>query len=382
MEKKLTDQIVTIIQWAIILVTNLFFVCKYIPRIGINPVLSAVVYSAVFCCLVYVYIRFVKQHLSERFACISSILLTIGLLSIIACCIFLIDPFSIRVDRWSATTFFLDALFEGVYPYGVHTHVSETNFPSPFPIWHYLNIPFWLIGDVGWIQAFFLLAFVVSVYIYFRSWHAVLSVLLLLCISPAYWWELATRSDGLSNALLVCSLILLLERYTINMDKHWWLLALFAGCLASTRLSAIIPVALYLFKPWIDADWKVKTGFIAIAATIVFCAFAPYVFWDTETWIFFQRNPFMSQTAPGNPWLLGIMVLLALGIAYKKQTLYYYMSTTSVFMFAFMFFSQLTGLVLSEAPFSFIDDRCDISYFTLSLPFAILSLSYPKRTTP
>ena len=127
MDKKLTDRIGTLAQWAVILVTNLFFVCKYIPRIGINPTVAAVVYGVVFCGGVWLYKHVVEKHISERFAKVSSILLTIGLLTCIACFIILIDPYTIRVDRWSATTFFLDAVFDGVYPYGVHTHVSETN---------------------------------------------------------------------------------------------------------------------------------------------------------------------------------------------------------------------------------------------------------------
>ena len=380
MDKKLTDRIGTLVQWAVILATNLFFVCKYIPRVGINPTIAAMVYGVAFCGGVWLYKQFVEKHISERFSQVSSILLTIGLLAAIAGSIILIDPYTIRVDRWSATTFFLDALRDGIYPYGVHTHVSETNFPSPFPLWQYLNIPFWLIGDVGWIQAFFLPVFLICVYVYFRSWHAVMNALLLLYLSPAYWWEIATRSDSLSNAFLVCSLVLLLETHTIKMDKHWWLMAIIAGCLASTRLSAIIPIALYLFKPWLEADWKIKIGFVAIAATILFCAFAPYIFWDTESWIFFRRNPFMSQTSPGNPWILGIMILIAIGIAYKKQTFYYYAYTTSVFMFAFMLFTQLGVIYRSAEPVTLFDICCDISYFTLALPYAIIALILRDRT--
>ena len=186
----------------------------------------------------------------------------------------------------------------------------------------------------------------------------------------------------MSNALLVCCLILLLERYAIRMDKHWWLLAIFAGCLASTRLSAVIPVALYLFRPWIDANWKIKTGFVAIAATIIFGFFAPYIFWDTESWVFFERNPFMSQTSPGDPWILGFLVLLAIGIAYKKQTFYYYVSTTSAFVFAFMLISQLGRMWSQEVPSTIFDPCCDISYMTLALPFVIITLVDKESLSP
>jgi len=379
MGKKLVNLIFLVAQWIVILATNIFFVCKYIPRAGINPVLASIVYGLAVAGGVYLYLRHLKNRLSDRMARVLSLVLAGGIIGFIACTIFLIDPYTIQVDRWSATTFFLDALRDGVYPYGVHTHVSETNYPSPFPLWHYLNIPFWLIGDVGWAQVFFLLVFLVCVYRYFQSWRALLGALLILYLSPAYWWELVTRSDGLSNALLVCSSLLLIERRAITMNNQWWVLAIIAGCLASTRLSAIIPVALYLFKPWLDAPLKAKIGFVSIALIIIAAAFAPYIFWDTASWIFFQRNPFMSQTTPGSMWILGIMVLIAMSIAYKKTSFYYYLCTTSVFMFAFMLFTQLGVIFRSPKPVTLFDMYCDISYFTLAIPYAILTLIHPTN---
>ena len=379
MGKKLIDRIPVAAQWAVILATNIFFVCKYISRAGMNPALASIVYGLAVAGGAFLYGRYVKNRLSERLARVLSFILAGGLIAFIACTIFLIDPYSIQVDRWSATAFFLDALRDGIYPYGVHTHVSETNYPSPFPLWHYLILPFWLIGDVGWAQAFFLLVFLVCVYRYFQSWRALLGALLILYLSPAYWWELVTRSDGLSNALLVCSCLLLAERRAVTMDKQWWLLAVMAGCLASTRLSAVIPVALYLFRPWLDASWKAKIGFIGIALGIIAAAFAPYVFWDTDSWIFFQRNPFMSQTTPGSVWILGVMVLVAIGVAYKKSSFWYYLCTTSVFMFAFMLFTQLGVIYKSPEPVTLFDICCDISYFTLALPYAAVALINPTN---
>ena len=375
MEKNRINNLSQLALWAIVLVTNLFFVCKYIPRAGVNPLWAAAAYALVFVGLVYVYRCKLAPLVSERWARVGTILLTAGIVGFIACVIAFVPPLSVQVDRWSATTYFLDALFRGVYPYGVHTHVSETNFPSPFPLWHYLNIPFWLIGDVGWIQVFFLLVFLAAVYVYFRSWRAVMSALLVLYVSPAYWWELVTRSDGLSNALLVCSCVLLMERFDIRIGNKWWLVALIAGCLASTRLSAIIPVALYLFHPWLQANWKVKVGFLGIVIAVVACAFAPYVFWDTDSWIFFQRNPFMSQTAPGSPWILGAMIVLAIAVACREHSFYYYLCTTALFLFAFMLFTQLGVVWRFEDPVTLLDNCCDISYFTLSFPFAITALS-------
>ena len=178
MERRKTDSIFWALQWVIILITNVLFVYKYFSRAGLNPVYSAIGYGLVVIGIAYLYRKKISALITERFARWASIALVVGLVAVIACAIIFISPYSLRVDRWSATTFFLDALFQGVYPYGVHTHLCETNFPSPFPFWHYLNIPFWLMGDVGWIQAFFLLLFVCAVYYYFRSWRALFTAVL------------------------------------------------------------------------------------------------------------------------------------------------------------------------------------------------------------
>lgn len=341
---------------------------------GLNPIVCAIVYGVLVMGCAILYHRFVAPRLSEKAARNISILLVISIITLIALAIIFIPPLSIRVDRWSATSYFLDALSQGVYPYGVHTHVCDTNYPSPFPLWQYLNLPFWAIGDVGWQQAFFLLLFLAAIWYYYRSWQTLLLVVLLICLSPAYWWEVATRSDGVSNVWFVLACILFIERKPIEMDHQWWLLALISGCIASTRLSAVIPLALYLFRPWLDTDWKKKIGFISIALGVVIVFLLPYIFWDTTNWIFFEHNPFITQTIQGNIWILLVMVLIAMVIAYKKQTFYYYVSTTSAFIFAFMLISQLGRMWSQEVPATLFDACCDISYMTLSLPFAIIAL--------
>ena len=380
MERNQANIANTALQWALFLTTNIFFVCKYVPRAGMNPVLFSVLFVLGATGLLALYRHTIRPHITERTARTLSILTITGIVVCIGLSIWLIDPMTLRVDRWSATSYFLDALFDGQYPYGVYTHRGEGNFPSPFPLWHYINIPFWLIGDVGWIQAFFLLLFAGAIYYSFRSWKILLSVLLLLCISPAYWWEIIARSDGLSNALLVCSVILVIEYLPVKMSDKWWFLAIISGCIASTRMSAIIPMALYLFRPWLEVSWPKKVGFVGIALCVAVLFFLPYILWDTETWVFLERNPFMSQSSTGNIWILLAMVSIALVVAYHKQTFSYYLRTTSVFMFGFMLVSQLAVIWFSEVvDINLFHKCCDISYFTLAMPYTLLALIIPTH---
>ena len=129
-------------------------------------------------CLCIVYQTVIRERLTERVARNLSIIITTGIIIVIGLAIALIPATSLQVDRWSATTTFWDSIFQGIYPYGVKTYGSTNNYPSPFPVWQYFNLPFWAIGDVGWQQAFFLLVFIGAVFYYSRSWVTVLTVLL------------------------------------------------------------------------------------------------------------------------------------------------------------------------------------------------------------
>lgn len=362
----------TILQWCLFITINLFFIAKYVPRAGFNPWVCCISYTIVSTLLFYFYCL-LAHHIKEKIAQIG---VYVGVGCLILCILvvlYLIDPYTINVDRWSATTFFLDGLFHGEYPYGIHTHVSEGNYPSPFPFWHYLHIPFWLLGDVGFELIFFLLLTIFAIQCYTKSYKATLSFLFLLLLSPSYWWEIMTRSDGLSNAFLIMSMILIAEHYQITLKENFWLVAIITGCLATTRLSAWIPIALYLFYPYIKSNLKIQISFPLVVFGIVFLFFAPYIFWDTTTWPFFSRNPFMSQASPGNIWILCGMVLIAIIIAMRKKSLLGYMQTTGLFLFAFILATDL-GVLYHSSTANILDNVCDISYFTLSLPYCIFSL--------
>lgn len=371
------DKTLVVLLWAVYAAVNVLFVCKYVPRAGLSPLWMSVAWCALAAVVAGLWNSFAGRlpDTIVKWAAWSAPVL-VSAAAIAAFC--LIDPMMINVDRWSATTYFIDALFNGEYPYGVHTHVSDTNFPSPFPVWHYLIIPFRLCGDVGLALIAFLWLAVGAVFFYSRSHRLVLFFMLLLVISPAFWWEIATRSDGLSNIFLVFALILWMEK-RVWTDPHtlgnrWWLVAVIAGLVACTRLSAVIPLALYLFGRYVRSDVKTLILFPLIAAAVVLAVFAPYIFWDTSTWVFFSRNPFMSQSSPGNPLILLCMVAVAVMLALWKKSFAVTLATTGIFIFAFMLVSMLGLVFFSPEPVSLFGIKCDISYLTLSFPFCIMAL--------
>lgn len=143
----------------IFLFTNFLFIFKYLSRYSASsPLLSGLVYIVFVLGLFFLFTR-LRNRFSEQTFKVFSWIMIAGAFFAIGLALWKIDPLSVRVDRWSATSYFLDALFDGRYPYGVHTHVPPTthSYPSPFPFWQYVNIPFWLMGDVGYGLFFFLL---------------------------------------------------------------------------------------------------------------------------------------------------------------------------------------------------------------------------------
>lgn len=364
------------------LFVNILFILKYLPRTGTVSAFLWILYAILVPAGLYLF-KNQSYKIPERIYKVAFLTLLGIMILLIITLLIKIDPYSVRVDRWSAVSFFLDGLFNGVYPYGIHTHVSDTNFPSPFPVWHFINIPFYLSGDVGIGLIFFLLLTAVTVQYFFSSYRKSFLFLLLLSISPAYWWEVAVRSDSLSNALLVFVFILWWIKSEKKLGHHFLLAIIACGLLASTRLSAIIPIALFLFKPYLKLNWKKKIIFPAGILAVAVLTFLPFILWDTTNWVFFTRNPFMSQTGIGNSYILGGLVILGIitGSTWKSVDQYFFAAST--FIFTFILVSQL-GLIATKGVKGSVlsDSLYDISYFSLILPYALFFISEKTTKAP
>lgn len=363
-----------IIQWIIFLFINCIFVFKYSQRTSISPYLCTAIY-VLFIVFVYNIINKITK-LNYKYATITLLLCVCILISLI---LIKVDPLSVNVDRWSATTYFLDGLFSGIYPYGIPTHIG--NYSSPFPLWHYLNIPFWILKDVGIGLIVFILILIYSVFKLTLSYRKTFLFLLLISCSPSYWWEIIVRSDGMSNQILILCTIVFMYKKNISFDNKWILTSIILGLCACTRLSAVIAIGIYLFNSYIKLSIKKKVLSIILIALIVFIFFAPYIFWNVDNWIFFSRNPFMTQSILANVWILIIAVAVTVffTLYYNNGDIVRYFNFTSIIMFLFFMSTILCFHFESETNLSIWNDsNFDISYLTLSLPYCIISLSINK----
>lgn len=365
-----------IFQLLIYLFVNSLFILKYFSRFGANQLFVLTLYILFIISFTYSYQRY-SFRLSPKVLRNGFFILTGVMIVIISTILLLVHPLSIHVDRWSALTYFWDFMLHGKYPYSAHTHVSLTNYPSPFPFWQLVNFPFYLMGDVGIGLIIFLLITAFFVQKYFDSYRRVLLFFILLFLSPAYWWEVMVRSDSLNNAWFVFLVILWVEKSGKKLNTNFLLLSAISGAITATRLTAIIPLAIYLFHQYVSStSVRQKIFFPVLTLLISFLFFAPFIFWDTQHWIFFDRNPFMSQADKGYPAILLISIIIGIFMSMKWRSFEQFYSYTAAFIFIFISMSQFGLYIRSNFSSDFLfGNICDISYFNLCLPYCLAALS-------
>lgn len=368
------------LQLTLYLSVNGLFIYKYIARADANPLVYIISYVFLILGFSFLYIKF-SHKLTEKIFKVSFFIILFIAISLIIFLLHSVNPYTIHVDRWSALSFFWDYFFQGKYPYSAHTHVSTTNFPSPFPFWHVLNLPFYLLGDVGIGLIFFLLLTAISIKFFFTSYRQSVFYLLLLLASTGYWWEVLVRSDSLNNALFVFVVLLWIEKKQYGINRHMVFIAAIIGLIASTRLSALLPVALYFFAPYLNLSLKQKIIFPILIFSTALLTFLPFIFWDIHTWIFFSRNPFMSQADKGYLSILLIMIVLGILLSLSWKNITAYFGIASLFIFTFILVSQFGLYLRSDMDQNFITHNlCDISYFNLMLPYTLASIASRLKT--
>ena len=195
------------------LTINLLFIVKYSARISCKlSIIAAVTYT------VSIFISFfILRHVNiKKKSTLLVLILSYAMLLAIGQS--LIDPYQLKVDRWSAIHNFIYNLFHGIYPYSAQTHLG--GYGSPFPAWQFFHIPFYLLGNVGLSFFFSLGMFFMSIWKSFTS-KQLSCIFVLMLLSPAIMYECLVRSDLITNFIIVASTINYLCLNNVDVRKHW-----------------------------------------------------------------------------------------------------------------------------------------------------------------
>lgn len=351
---------------------NLLFVTKYSYRIvGLWCIAMAVVLCALYVlCFKYAVPFILKKQNWYKF--VFAFLICVMCLEL--CLQYYVNPYSINVDRWSALYFPIQNLLNGTYPYGAHTHLG--GYASPFPVWLVVHIPFYLCGNVGLSFFAFLAFFLFSVYKIQGKEYSLLCFFLI-AISPAILYEVLVRSDLIGNILLMVALInIVVNKINENwFEKYYLVVACIFGLLMSTRLVCIIPVGMLLFPFFFKIDKGKQLLFVFMSVLVFVLTFVPFVLMDWDSFWHFKFSPWMLQTRQGNisDFILFIPLFIYLSLKWNKQEVLYYRNV-AIMLFAFVGITFLHNMCTS-GQFDLFSGAYDITYFTMSVPFCILSIA-------
>lgn len=348
---------------------NLLFIAKYASRI--SDVLAMVA------CLVYSIIAFVtfaqiekKDIFQNKKGLLVSSLVAIALLIALQSSI---NPYELKIDRWSAIHHFIQSLFQGSYPYGAETHLH--GYGSPFPVWQIFHVPFYLLGNVGLSFSVVTLLFIHSVCLQWGSKGGYLSLLLLVA-SPAYLYEVMTRSDMITNFLLVGSVVNYLVYFKITLKSHLIAIAILCGLTASTRLTAILPLFMLYFQEFTQVSWQRKISFLLIVVITFAVTFLPFWIWDANTLLYSDHGPFALQTSQIRDFDLIVFLVISIWLACKWKAKYVKLYAYTAVLLGFMVVYTFIINMATRGDWSrLFGSTYDITYFNMALVFVIATLS-------
>lgn len=275
------------------------------------------------------------------------------------------DPYKLNIDRWQTIEYVMDYWLDGKYIYDTKNFMG--NFPSYLPGQLLMILPFYLLGNVGYIQVAAFLVFSYSIMKNFKNNSLKFLVILLFGISLSYIYEVVCKSDLISSFIIVSAFILYWHRkFKDDYFKYSFVLGLLLGVICLTRSVVIIPLILFLFKPFITTSLnnKVKTisGFVISFSILISTVLLPAQNFD----YILKYNPLELQ-GQTNKYITFFFILLTFLLSF-----FYVKYIKQVYFFStFITFAVTSAFVFEQISWGYDLMFLGFSYCAIALPFSL-----------
>lgn len=365
-----------IIPILIYLVINSLFVVKYTSRLNhYNEYLLTLLYVFIVILCIFFYLKFnIKAYYKSLYI--------IVFFSFLAFTIYLnisVDGNNLNVDRWSAMEVSIKGLLNGRYPYSAIDHLGgrTSNLPSLI----FIGIPFYLIGNIGFLQTFTFIIFSYLICIIFDNYRDRLFCLFLLILSPSYLWEIYVKSDLMSNFIFILLFLVIVQNRISKKKKiNTYMLSFITATLTLTRLISIIPISLLLFKKFYNYTLREKTIFVITA--FLTATFFLYVCFHNAADIdhLKKHNPFELQNRQ-LPFLISLFtILIPMIYSFQVINLTKLIKSSTYFLLLPICISLILNIIDNGIYSSIFNSSFDISYFNIALPFLLIYISLEYKT--
>lgn len=363
-----------LLTFCFVLINNIFLY-KYGYRIlEIKIVFVNILYTLFLSVLLYSNIieRFAKRNLYFLISVLSIFLSLIITL--------IIDGNSLNSDRWSAMTVAIEAIFNNEYPYTATDHLNGRT--SNFPGLILIGMPFYFFGNVGLLQVFALVLLSYTLYTTLSLKRA-FTYLVLFLTSIAFWYEVASLSDFMSNVILVFCFIMLWNK---NNSKSKYnkpvLLAIVLSILLLTRGIVFVPLVLYFFADFFRNN--LKNQIVFLLTFLSSCALMIYMVLkdcpDSETLLKF--NPLVLQTSYTPQWFNFTMIVVPIVFSFFIKNFHQFLVASisiNLFIIGYYFVQSISLFGIHEA---IHNSKIDVVYLSFMLPFLCLYFVISNSKSP
>lgn len=375
MNKTLNDtkesKVNSIMLLAVYFVINLLFLTKYGIRQSIIPLsILIVIFSAVHFSMFFLRNnQFLARRLNK-----STVYLLTGVFAVlyIALCHIMKDPYKMNIDRWQTLNFSLEYWVHGKYIYDTRNFMG--NLSSYLPGQLLLALPSYLLGNVGYLQVVAFLLFSYTILLEFKSNLIRFTAILMLGISLSYIYETVCKSDFISSFIFAAAFILFWHsKFKGNYFQKPLLLGMCLGILCLTRSVAIIPLIIFLLKPFLATDTKLKIKTAAIfLITIVVLLIT--VFHTAESFDYILHYNPLTLQGQSNKFVMLFFLAAAVFLSFYVEKI------NDVFYFsAYILFLTMLSFVLEKYflfGVGFQDNLFSTTYLAACLPFCIIAYCF------
>jgi hypothetical protein len=239
------------------------------------------------------------------------------------------------------------------------------------------HFPFHLAGDTGYGQLFCLLVFFVFLYFNRKRLNGGAFVLLL-ALSPGFWWEMSVRSDLLCNMLLVYMFLSAMFYYSF-WKKHLYLTAILIGLFLCTKMLVALPLFLFVFPHFLRLATKQKVYFALLVVAGVVVPFLPFLFGEQGILNHPEYNPMLQQTRQGNHWVVVILAALMIFASLRWKTMQGCFFLSGLFLFLLIASVGIEITLYNDIHYTLFGDEFDVSYFNVSIPFFLYCINKKKE---
>ncbi|WP_160138463.1 hypothetical protein [Chryseobacterium sp. c4a] len=368
------NQLNSILLFTVYFVVNLLFLTKYGIRQSFVPLSILVVVFSVANVFLFSAGKWerLKKIISGKFVYI----LIAGIaLVYIALCHVMKDPYKMNIDRWQTLEFSLEYWIKGKYIYDTPNFMG--NLSSYLPGQLLLSSIFYFIGNVGYLQVAAFLLFAYTICLEFKSNFIRFIGILMLGISLAYIYDVVCKSDFIASFIAVAAFMLFWHsKFKHDYFQKPILLGISIGVLCLTRSVVIIPLIIFLLRPFLNTGWEKKIKFglslLLTAGILLASVFLPAKNLDH----LLQYNPLTLQGQSNKYVMLFFIVLAIMASFYAKRI-------ESVFSFsAYITFLVMVSFVTEKyliLGFDFQSNFFSTTYLAACLPFCIIGYCYTKR---